>query len=155
MASDQEVELYRSHSQSQQKYTYFLLAAAAAAIGLAVRATSSATLHWSLIPLAVAVLLWGVSFVLGCKYILYTQSNAYANFELLRFQRGEHPLAGKNPDLIRAASEGITEAIESNAKQLKRFGDGQFLFLVIGAVLFVAWHVLGIVLRSGHAEPLC
>jgi len=148
MASDKELELYRTLTQSQQKYTYFLLAAAAGGIGLAVRATSDATLHWSLIPLAAAVLSWGTSFTQGCIHVMYTQSNTYANAELLRVQRGEHPKAGTNPQLIQAAERGIKAAIESNEKWSGWHANGQFIFVVLGAAFFVAWHVLGIVLRS-------
>lgn len=148
MASDSELELYRTLTQSQQKYTYFLLAAAAAGIGLAVRVTSNATLHWSLIPLAAAVLAWGISFIQGCIHVMYTQSTTYANAELLRVQRGEHPKAGAHPQLVQAAAEGIKDAIQSNERLAGWHARGQFLLLVIGAAFFLAWHVLGIVLRS-------
>jgi hypothetical protein len=148
MALDKELGLYHNLTQSQQKYTYFLLAAAAAGIGLAVRVTSDATLHWSLIPLAGAVLAWGVSFVQGCIHVMYTQSNMYANAELLHVQRGEHPEAGTHPQLVQAAADGIKAAMESNAKWSGWHAKGQFALLVFGAILFVGWHVLGIVLRS-------
>lgn len=148
MASEKELELYRSLTQSQQKYTYFLLAAAAGGIGLAVRATSTATLHWSLIPLAAAVLSWGVSFVQGCFHVMRTQSITFANSELLRVQSGEHPLTGTDLQRMQAAEQGIKAAIKSNEKRSGRHAKGQFLFLVIGAACFLAWHILGIVLRS-------
>jgi hypothetical protein len=148
MSSEKELELYRTLTQSQQKYTYFLLATAAAGIAFAVRVTSDATLHWSLIPLAGAVLAWGASFATGCYYVLYTHSNLHANAALLRVQRGEHPQAGTDPQLVQAASHRIKADIEGNAKKSDAHAWCQFAFLVLGAVLFVAWHVLGIFLRS-------
>ena len=148
MASDKELELYRALTQSQQKYTYFLLATAAAGIALAVRATSNATLQWSLIPLAAAVLSWSISFVQGCIHVMYTHSSMYANVDLLRVQRGEHPAAGTDPQLIQTAERGIRTAIESNEKWSGWHANGQLIFLGLGAAFFVAWHVLGIVLRS-------
>ena len=146
--SDTELELYRTLTQSQQKYTYFLLAAAAAGIGLAVRVTSDATLHWSLIPLGAAVVAWGISFVQGCMHVMYTQSTTHANAALLRVQAGKDPQAGTHPQFIEAASEGIKNAMESNEKASGFHARGQFRMLVFGALLFVTWHVIEIVLRS-------
>jgi hypothetical protein len=148
MSSEKELELYRTLTQSQQKYTYFLLATAAAGIAFAVRVTSDATLHWSLIPLAGAVLAWGASFASGCYYVLYTHSNLHANAALLKVQSGEHPQAGTDPRVVQAASDGIKQAIEENSKKSDAYARGQFAFLVFGAVLFIAWHVLAIILRS-------
>ncbi len=148
MPSDNELELYRQLHQGQEKYTYFLLAAAASGIALTVRVTSNATLHWSLIPLALAVCSWGLSFYHGCRYIGYRHSTMYANTALYRVQRGEDPMAGSHPQLIQAASEGIRAAMETNNNAIMRHGKRQFQYLVGGAVLFIGWHVLGIVLRS-------
>ncbi len=38
--------------------------------------------------------------------------------------------------------------MESNNNEITRHANLQFRFLVGGAVLFVGWHILGIVLRS-------
>lgn len=148
MASDVEMELYRALTLGQQRYTYFLLAASASGIALAVRVTATATLNWSLIPLGAAVLAWGLSFVQGCLHVMYTHKNMHANADLLRIQRGEHSVVGARPQRIQAALEGINAAMDRNAKRAGRHADGQFLLLVVGGVLFVGWHVLGIVLRS-------
>lgn len=147
MTSEGELELYRTLTQSQQKYTYFLLAAAAAGIAFAVRVTSTATLRWSLIPLALAVPAWAASFAQGCFYVIRTQSNMSANAELLRVQRGEHPDA-RDPQLIQVATSEIKDAIESNAKKAGRHAKGQLTLLAVGAALFLSWHVLAIALRS-------
>lgn len=145
---EQDLELYRQHRAAQSKYTYFLLAAAASGIALSVRATADATLHWSLIPVAAAVLSWGVSFFNGCRYLEYLQSITYANADMLRIQRGEHPVVGPEPWKVAAATEGVREAMNENMVASEKHYKRQFRYLVGGGALFVAWHVLEIVLRS-------
>lgn len=62
-------EIYKATREGQDKYTYFLLAAAGAAIAFAVTQSQTATLTWSKIPLALAVLSWAFSFYAGCHQI--------------------------------------------------------------------------------------
>lgn len=147
--SDSELELFRQHRAGQDKYTYFLLAAAASGIAFAVRSTTGAILHWSLIPIGMAVFCWGLSFFHGCRYLQYIGSNLYANFHLLKVHRGQGPSGPLVLWQAQAAAEGIGEAMKENQEIAGRHYDKQFRYLISGAVLFVAWHVLGIVLRSG------
>jgi hypothetical protein len=148
MPSEQLLEVYRQFRMSQDKYAYFLLAAVGGGIALAVNQTHTAALSWSQIPLACAVLLWGLSFLFGCRYLSYLSSNLYANVGLLKVESGEHPLVGTHPDLMAAASEGIRDAIESNAEKGSRFARWQFYCLALGAVAYLAWHILEMWLRT-------
>ena len=75
-------------------------------------------------------------------------SITYANIELLRVERGEHSTVGNHPQLIAAASEGIRQALLNNIDSASKNGKRQFRFLVAGAVFFVGWHLLQMVLRS-------
>jgi len=145
MPGQVDLEVYRQLRTSQDKYTYFLLAAAASAVALAVNRTTGAPLSYWQAPLGLAVLSWGLSFYFGCRHITYVNSNLYANAELLRVQSGTHPKAGQNPQLITAAVQGINEAIESNSEAAIRFGHWQFRLLVLGAILYIGWHVLEMV----------
>jgi hypothetical protein len=111
------------------KYTYFLLAAAGAAIALALNQTQG-----SAVPLAAAVLCWGLSFFFGVRHIKYVNSTLYANAELLTVESGEHRDVGNHPQLMAAASEGTREAINHNAKRANSLGCLQFAFLIAGAV---------------------
>ncbi len=61
--SETTLEVYRAFREAQNRYTYFLLATGAA-IGLAVNQTMNAILARSQVPLAGAVLSWGLSFFL-------------------------------------------------------------------------------------------
>lgn len=148
MNGDPEVEVYRALRESQNRYTYFILAAAGGAIALAVNQTQTAELAWSQVPLAVAVLLWGLSFFFGCRHLAYVSSNLYANSALFQVARGEHPRAGSHPQMIAAATEGIRKAIDSNNEKATRYGRLQFWLLVAGAVAYLIWHVLEMYLRS-------
>src|SRR5258706_3491162 len=113
MLSEQQIEVYKQHRAAQEKYVYFLLAAVGAAIALVVTQPQGAKLAYSQIPLAFAVVLWGLSFFFGCKHLGYAESTLFANSVLLKVEAGRHPQVGGHPQLMSAASEGIREAIES------------------------------------------
>lgn len=145
MPHEEDLEVYRQLRTSQDKYTYFLLAAAASAVALAVSRTTGASISYWQTPLGLAVISWGLSFYFGCRHVAYVNSNLYANAHLLKVQSGMHPTAGRDPQMIAAAVEGITKAIESNAEVANRFGHWQFRLLILGAVFYIAWHVLEMV----------
>jgi hypothetical protein len=148
VAGDPEVEVYRALREAQNRYTYFLLAAAGAAIALAVNQTQTAELAWSQLPLAAAVVLWGLSFFFGCRHLVYISSNLYANSALFQVARGEHRAAGTHPQMIAETSQVIVQAIESNNRKASRFAKWQFELLVAGAIAYVVWHVLEMYLRT-------
>jgi hypothetical protein len=144
---DIQLELYRATAAAQDKFTYFLLAAAGAAIAFAATRTQELRLAWSQLPLGFAVVLWGLSFYLGCLRVQQAISVFYANFELLKIQSGEHNQVGRHPQLVEAASDGIREAIEKNLERAAVFWKLQFLFLIAGTAAYLAWHVLEMYLR--------
>ncbi len=148
MTSENAREVFRAHREAQNKYTYFLLATAGAVIALAVNQTRGAALAWSQVPLAVAVLSWGLSFFVGTRHLQYVSSTLYSNADLLRVQSGQHPELGADPRVVAAASQGIRNAIEQNSERANRLGRWQFRFLVMGSVLYVVWHVLEMYLRG-------
>lgn len=148
MASPEQLEVYRALRESQGKYTYFLLAAVGAAVGFALSQTKESALCLSQIPLGIAVGLWGLSFYLGCKNISYVNSLLYANSEMLRIESGQHPEVGQHPQMVEAASEGVRDAMESNAEKANVLGKWQFSTLIGGAVFYIIWHVIEMLLRS-------
>ena len=113
--SDAQHEVFKHLREGQDKYTYFLLTAAGGAVALAVNQTHAEVLKWSQLPLATAVLCGGVSFFSGCAKIEYVNSVLYANLDLITVERGIHPKAGSDPQMIEAASAGIRDAIEANS----------------------------------------
>jgi len=66
----------------------------------------------------------------------------FANFELLRVQKGENPEIGMHPQKIQAASEGILRAAAYNSKRASFWATIQLYTLFIGAIVFIVWHVL-------------
>lgn len=148
MATDQRIEIYRQLRTSQEKYIYFLLAAAGAAITLAVHQTQGAKLVLSQIPLACAVSLWALSFFFGCRHLGYVNAILYSNSTLLEVEAGNNALAGRDPQRIAAASEGIRNAMEANAEKSSRFAELQFTSLILGAIFYLAWHIYEMWLRT-------
>jgi len=148
VGGSEDLELFRLHRAEQSKYVYFILAAAAGGIALAVRVTSDATLHWSLAPLGAAVVCWGLSFFHGCRQLQYVQEITRTNAEQLKVARGEHPVVGREPWKREVAGEALKEVLERGITTAGKHYNWQFRYLVTGAVLFVSWHVLQIVLRS-------
>ncbi|MGH7812993.1 MAG: hypothetical protein ACREQI_03215 [Candidatus Binataceae bacterium] len=148
MATDEtERLLYSAFRDAQTRYTYFILTAAGAGIALAVNQTNSAALSWSQVPLAAAVLSWGLSFFFGCRHLGYANSTIFSNLELIKVKSGKHPEAGLNQQMVAAASAGIREAIDANSKAAMRYGTAQFRLLVAGGLLYVGWYVLEMYLR--------
>jgi hypothetical protein len=140
--ADESFELFRAHRDAQTRYTYFLLAAAGGGIALAVNQTTGHQVAWSQLPLAIAVLSWGMSFFCGCRYAGYVLSILYDNSALLRVQEGRHPLSGDHPEAIAIGSGVIRKNMELKNDSASRWARSQFGFLVSGAMFFVAWHVL-------------
>jgi hypothetical protein len=97
MSNDAHRDLWQALREHLQRHVYFLLAAAGASIGFAITQTKDAALGWVHAPLAAGVVLWGVSFYLGCRSLSYTANAIRLNSELIRVSRGEHELAGRDP----------------------------------------------------------
>lgn len=140
--------LHKQHSESQDKYTYFLLAVTASAVAFAVQKTEMALLTWSLIPMALALLLWAISFYCGCKNLIWVQTATMSNYNLLQLQAGIHPQQPLHPQLLEVATRVTSNCLTSNIEQAMFYGIWQFRLLIAGAVFFLTWHITGIVTRT-------
>lgn len=141
--SDLKQQIADQLHQAQAKYTYFLLAASASGIALAVQRTDGQPLNWSHVLLGVAVSLWGASFFAGCRNRGYFSSTLYSNIALLQLQDGSHPETPTHQEAVAAACEGVLAAAESNSASGSTWGKWQFRLLIIGALFFLAWHIVG------------
>ena len=142
-------DIYKELNTSQSKYIYFKIAVAASAIAFSVTRTQDSNIAWQMAPLGLAILCWGISFYLGCKYIRYRNSTLYANAEYLKVLEGTHKGVPKNnPQYQQAAAEGIRDAMESNSTIAQKLANQQFYTLIAGMPLFLAWHVWEMILRS-------
>jgi hypothetical protein len=137
-------QLYGAHRDASEKYTYFLLAGAGAAIAFAVTQSQTATLSWSKLPLAAAVVCWGISFYFGCRQVQTRASLMFQNFQMLRVRDGEHPEFPPNPAVINV----IRKILEEQSNKSGASGAWQFRFLIGGAFFYVVWHVTEMALRT-------
>ena len=148
MSHDAQKQIHSQLRTMQDKYTYFLLAVAASAIALSVQITKNATFSLDLIPLGLAVLAWAGSFYTGCIYIQYVQSNLVANSRYLKIQSGTDNEVGSNPMLIRAASEGVMDAMEKNSDRATSLSAWQFKLLILGGIFYIVWYILEMFMRT-------
>ncbi len=148
MADDGLLEIHRQHRTGQDKYTYFLLAVTASVVAFAVQKTDDLKITYSLIPLGFAILLWGLSFYFGIKNLIWVQTSISANYSLLQLKEGVHPNQPEHTQIQEAAIQGVTSALESNINNAQFYMVWQFRLLIAGAVLFLAWHILEMVLRT-------
>ena len=139
--SDLKTQVAQQLHESQGKYIYFLLGIAAAAIALSVQRTTGSPLTWRMILLGLAVLSWAGSFFAGCRNRAYFNSGLYANVDFLQLQDGSHPQLPSHPDAVAGACEGVRRAAEQHSVSGSFWANLQFRLLVLGALLFLAWHV--------------
>lgn len=150
MSSETIQELWQQHRVGQDKYTYFLLAVSASAIAFAVQKTDGLKLTPDLYLAGEAVIIWGLSFYCGCKNLVWVQTALFANYSLVQLQNGVHPKQPDHPQLVAAAIEGVRSAVTTNINNAQSHAIWQFRFLILGALLFIGWHVWRICL-NGHA----
>lgn len=129
---------------SKDKYTYFLLAASASAIAFSITQTKTVSISWSQLPLGFAVICWGLSFYFGCKCATKFQ-------ELLQDSADLYESNGameRMPETKEKVIEMIGDSYSENLVMAGNYSNRQFRLLISGAILFVAWHVIEMVIRA-------
>jgi hypothetical protein len=148
MSDDDLKYLHQKHSTGQDKYTYFLLAVTASAIAFAVQKTETSVISYALTPIGIAVMSWCASFYCGCKNLVWVQTTLMANYNLLQLRMGVHPEQPENPEHLEVAKKGVRSALESNADKAQEYAIAQYRLLIIGAVFFLIWHIVEIIIRT-------
>ncbi len=143
-------QIFKTLRDHQNRYSYFLLAAVGAGIALSIRQTQNSLLSWSLLPLGVAVLLWGISFYCGCRYLAYIAVSLHVNVDLLRAQQGTHSEIGRDPMAVQAGCQILREIFEEKSKRANRNSLWQFRFLVAGSLAYITWHILEMYSRAAN-----
>ena len=136
-------DLLQEFKTFQNKITYFLLAAAGSAIALAVNRTEQRTMEFTMLPLGVAVLLWGLSFFCGFRQLVNEAHSMYANIEMMRIAR-----SGLTKEQIVELLEEFKQVDTQKRKRADIFGKFQFQFLILGALMYIVWHILEMYVRS-------
>jgi len=129
---------------ARDKHTYFLLAASASAIAFAITQTKTFGVSWSQIPLAIAVILWGLSFYYGCKCARYTQVQHQESAYLQETEGAMNNM----PETKEQIMEMISDSYRKNMSLSEVSDKLQFYCLISGGVSFLVWHVIEMVLRS-------
>ena len=117
MSNNVLLELHKRHDDAHNKYTYFLLAVTASAVAFAVQKTSGLALSYSMIPLGLAVISWGISFYCGTKNLVTVHTALGANYGLVQLQKGVHPEQPQDPQILEAAISGVTRAITASINE--------------------------------------
>lgn len=149
------IEVYKQYRTVQDKYTYFLLAVAASCVALCVQRTTGMTLQWSMVLIVIAVICWVVSFWGGCRYMVLAGHAIYLNLQLIIAEKGMHPLTGTDPESIAIAKTETKRILEKGDSSMVRWRRAQFLFLLMGAVFFIAWHITDMALGGSTLPPEC
>lgn len=149
MADSELTHLHQLHRTSQEKACYFLLAAAGSAVAFAVQKSGDAVVSWQLGVLVLAILTWGGSFYCGIKHLDKVQSAMHSNYQLLQLARGVHPKQPSHPQELQIASEVAREWVGRHADAAADFAACQWRLLIAGSLLFLTWHGLMILDRTG------
>jgi hypothetical protein len=113
-----------------------------------VQKTDNAVLSWTLAPLGLAARAWGASFYCGCKNLIRVQTAVMANYNLLQLTHGTHPEQPDHPEASKAAWRGTRTALKTNVDRAQFYALSQFRLAIIGALLFLVWHVVEIYVRT-------
>lgn len=148
MADNELMEMHKQHRIGQDKYSYFLLAVAAAGIAFSVEKTTGQKLSWAMLPLGAAVILWAISFYCGCKNLYWVQTSISANYSLLQLQKGVHSNQPEDPQKLESAKRGVSSALDSNIKKAAFYDKLQFLLLIFGALCFITWHIVKMIIST-------
>jgi hypothetical protein len=65
----EQLQLHKEFREKQEKYTYYIIALCVTAIGFSVLQTTGQPLKVMQLPLAVAVISWGISIYCGLQFI--------------------------------------------------------------------------------------
>lgn len=142
MSAELENELHYKVIEMRQKYVYFLLAAVGACIGFAVTQSGKALLDLWSIPLGVSLLLWGVSFYLGCRYLHYRSVTLATNAAIIKLLDGRHELAGQDPTAQKMGLETFGKNVEINSHKSGFCYRWQLWLFIGGVIFFLAWHII-------------
>ena len=143
---DPRLEVSKRLSESQSQYIYFLMAVAASAIAICVKRTTGLKISPTMLPLGYAVFFWGLSFYAGCRNRQYYHSHLYSNSFLIEIQNGTHHMTGNNLEAILTAKNKISQIMEDQAELGNKYGKNQFRSLILGAICFLIWHIIEMII---------
>jgi hypothetical protein len=149
MAGDVKGEIERQGFEHWQKYDYFLMAAAMAAIALSLQRTEGLPLRWPMLPLGVAVLLWGVSIYCGIRSQLFRGYALADKWQMQLLKDGTHPeYMNATEQKRQQRHQAHMEKHAQHAAVVDKATRWQRIALMAGGILFLIWHVLEMALQT-------
>lgn len=148
MNKEQILELHKQHREGHVKYVYFLLAVAVSCIAFSAQKTSGVPFSWFQLPLGLSVVCWGLSFYFGCKHVQLTQMSLASNLSILKHHAGMHDIKPTSEDELAKYISIETEILNDISVKNRLAGDRQFNLLIWGGLLFIFWHLLGMLEAS-------
>lgn len=109
MTDAKSSDVYKAVSASQERFAFFILAASGSAIAFALIRTERGPIALWMCPVALAIVLWGISFWSGANHILTRHEIFFMNLQLLKVEEGSDPVTGTDPARQKVIGELITE----------------------------------------------
>ncbi|EKO3549545.1 hypothetical protein I2712_002480 [Vibrio fluvialis] len=128
-----QLSLNEQLHSSRSKFCYFLMIAAGSAIGFALTQTKAETFTAHYIIWSLTIIVWGLSFLCGAKYIVNLNEHTHMNLGYI--------LGEETKDYVKDKSNHL------NSK-LNFYGNFQSYLLLIGAVFYIWWFIMNILATS-------
>ena len=142
MSTPEQLDVIRRLYESQEKHAYFLLAAVGACIGFSITQSNQAIISCQQIPLALAILMWGISFYCGCRYIQEKQSVMHFNFKYLVAENTKNPAPGLESARVDIEKLVALEGVNSTGVKARRYRLAQFYLFIAAVAFYITWHII-------------
>lgn len=140
------IDFEKAHIASQEKYSYFLLAAAGAAIAFCLQKIENLSPSWWISPVLIALLCWTISFIFGCKNIVYHQSILRTEIYIGRIKEtSESELSN---DQKRQSISNHVKKMDEKLEEYAFYTKWQFLFLIAGGIALSSSYIIDMIRRS-------
>jgi uncharacterized membrane protein len=131
----------------QNQYTYFIMAIDASAIAYSVQKIDQRVFAWSLLPLGLALIFWGISFFSGLRFNQCKKEISVLeleNLDLIDEEKETSALNSKKDKLLNQAKQIQTK--------MYRYYNFMNYGLMGGIILFVVWTLIEMGIRTFTAH---
>ncbi|MES2004290.1 MAG: hypothetical protein V4450_07200 [Bacteroidota bacterium] len=142
--ADMHDAMIKAQRDEQSKFAYYLIALSVTAIGFSVFQTMGKGISLNQIPLACAIVCWGLSIHFGFGYLDELNAFMLLNIEYLRILLGVSDYIGGRELSLRAASELLQE----KRTGLHDHANKQRYSFYAGVLFFIVWHVVEMIHTS-------
>lgn len=137
--------LIASHKSIVEKFVYYILAINAGCIAFGMNQTRDLLMGYDKIPFLLALIFWLISFIMGLLNIKYNQLATTVNIEYIK------SLLPQGNEL---EARQHLEKIYSLQRKLYKVDKFQNIFLALGVLSYIVWHILHMFNNAIPTEPL-